>query len=227
MISIVIPTFNESKTIGFALNNLLNIISPDYEIIVVDGSSVDDTREIVRSFDKVKLIHSKKGRAIQMNIGAVNATKEYVLFHHADVLLNSTNFESLSKEIISKRIDWGWFEIRINNPRFIYRIIETFSNLRVFLTGSPLGDHAIFVRRDVFQKVGGYPEIPLMEDIAFVNRVKGISKGVRIKKTILISARRFEYSGILNTIFKMWTLRILYNLGVSTDKLAQYYGDSR
>ena len=227
MISIVIPTFNESKTIGFTLNNLLNIISPDYEIIVVDGSSVDDTREIVRSFDKVKLIHSKKCRAIQMNIGAINATKEYVLFHHADVLLNSTNLELLSKEIISNRIDWGWFEIRINNPRFIYRIIEIFSNLRVSLTGSPLGDHAIFVRRDVFQKVGGYPEIPLMEDIAFVNRVKGIAKGVRIKETILISARRFEYSGILNTIFKMWTLRILYNLGVSTDKLAQYYGDSR
>ena len=227
MISIVIPTFNESKTIGFTLTNLFKIISPEYEVIVVDGSSIDDTRDIVKSFDSVKLIQSKKCRAIQMNIGALNATKEYILFHHADIVLNSTNFEILRKEILSRRIDWGWFEIKINNPRSIYRIIDLLSNLRALLTGTPLGDHAIFVRRDIFDKVGAFPEIPLMEDIAFVNRIKSISNGVRIKNPVLISARRFEYSGILNTFFKMWTLRILYNLGVSTDKLAQYYSDSR
>lgn len=227
MISIVIPTFNEEKSIGSTLCNLTKVTNSKYEVIVVDGYSFDDTRKIVRNYDRVKLLMTEKGRANQMNHGAKEAKYKYILFLHADTLLNPSSLDSLIVEIESKNVLWGWFPIRLNNSRLIYRIIELFANLRAKITGTPLGDHAIFVRKDIFEKVGGYPDIPIMEDLELVNKIKNINKGMRVKSPVITSVRRFENSGILRTFLKMWTLRILYSLGISTQTLVRYYGDIR
>jgi rSAM/selenodomain-associated transferase 2 len=228
MISIVIPTYNESRDIGTTLTRLHETISPDDEVIVVDGYSEDDTKEIVSSFYRVKLFTSQKGRAIQMNLGAKKARNEYILFLHADTLVDTLCMSKLKNEITSNGVEWGWFSIRLNSPRLIFRIIETGANLRASLTRSPLGDHGIFVRKDIFDRVGGFPEIHLMEDIEFVKKIKLISKkGIKIKAPVYTSVRRFEKSGILKTFFTMWLLRILYYLGVSSEKLTKYYRNVR
>jgi rSAM/selenodomain-associated transferase 2 len=228
MISIVIPTYNESREIGGMLTKLSQVISAYDEVIVVDGFSEDDTREKVSSFGSVRLFSSKRGRAVQMNLGAEKANNNYILFLHADTLVNSACLSKLKKEIASNSVEWGWFSIRLNSPRLVFRIIEMGANLRASLTKTPLGDHGIFVRKDLFERVCGFPEIYLMEDIEFIKRIKLVSKkGIRIKTPVYTSVRRFEDSGILKTFFIMWLLRILYYLGVSSATLAKYYRNIR
>jgi len=227
MISIVIPTLNEEKSIGLTLNNLTKVSYSEYEVIVVDGYSCDDTPKIVKNYDGVRLFTTEKGRANQMNHGAKKAKHKYILFLHADTLLNPSCLESLRLAIKSEDISWGWFPIKLNNSKLIYKVIEKFANLRAELTGTPLGDHAIFVRKDIFEKVGGYPAIPLMEDLELVKKIKNIDKGMRVNSPVTTSVRRFESSGILRTFIKMWTLRILHLLGISTNTLVRYYGDIR
>ena len=223
MISIVIPTYNESAIIEGTLNSLNESISSEDEVIVVDGMSEDDTREIVGGFPGVILITSRRGRAVQMNAGAKIAKGEYILFLHADVLINESCISMLKNQTRNNEVKWGWFSIRLDSPRFIFRVLETGANLRNRLTGIPLGDHGIFVKRDVFHGIGGFPEIPIMEDLEFVRKIRIISKGVEVKSPIKTSIRRFENSGIIRTFFKMWILRILYYLGMPPEKLTRYY----
>lgn len=227
MISIVIPTYNESATIETTLTDLYELISPEDEVIVVDGSSEDSTREIVSAFPEAKLLTSRRGRAAQMNLGAEKAINEYILFLHADTWVSAKCINKLKNEITLNGAKWGWFRIRLNSPKLAFRIIEIGANLRAMLTGTPLGDHGIFVRRDVFLRVGGFPEIPLMEDLEFVRKVKRVSKGVEIRSPVRTSVRRFEKSGILKTFITMWVLRILYYLGTSPETLARYYAHIR
>ncbi len=228
MISIVIPTYNESREIGTTLTRLYENISPADEVIVVDGFSVDNTKEIVSSFPQVKLLTSQKGRAIQMNLGAKLARNKYILFLHADTVVNEISISKLKNEISSNGAEWGWFSIKLNSPRLIFRFIEAGANLRASLTRTPLGDHGIFVRKDIFDRVGGFPEIQLMEDIEFVKKIKIISKkGIKIKAQVQTSVRRFEKTGVLKTFVMMWILRILYYLGASSEQLAKYYRNIR
>lgn len=227
MISIVIPTYNESAIIEGTLNSLIQSISSEDEVIVVDGMSEDNTKELVGKFTRVILITSRRGRAPQMNTGAMIAKGEYILFLHADVLINESCISMLKNQIIENGIQWGWFSIKLDSPRFIYRVLETGANLRNRLTGVPLGDHGIFVKRDVFHDIGGFPEIPIMEDLEFVRKIRIISKGVEVKSPIKTSVRRFENSGIKRTFFRMWILRILYYLGMPPERLVKYYNDIR
>jgi len=227
MISIVIPTYNESSTIEGTLINLFEIISTGDEVIVVDGFSEDDTKEIAGKFTKVKLFNSKRGRATQMNSGAEKTNNEYILFLHADTTISATCLTMLKNEIISNRIGWGWFPIKLNSPKFIFRVLELGANMRTSFTGTPLGDHGIFVKKDLFFEVGGFPDMPIMEEIEFVRKLKKISKGVEIQSSVRTSVRRFERSGVLKTFVTMWILRILYYLGIPTKTLLRYYSHIR
>lgn len=227
MLSIIIPTYNESETIGNTLCNLIKIISPDDEIIVVDGSSTDDTAGDVEQFPEVRLIECQRGRARQMNAGAAAAKGRFLLFLHADVMTDSRCLDELNSKMSDQSVLWGWFTFRLNSPRFVYRIIEAVSNCGNRATGIALGDHGIFVRRELFRKIGGFSDISLMEDIELSARLKSLSSGVEIKSPIKISVRRFENEGIFYTLIKMCVLRILYYLGVNPDTLSKFYSVSR
>jgi rSAM/selenodomain-associated transferase 2 len=227
MISIIIPTYNESKTIGLTLGQLLRAIPEDCEVIVIDGYSNDNTQEIVKNFDHVKLFNCKKGRSVQMNFGAQNASNDILLFLHADTILNSNCLDYLTEELKSNDIAWGWFSIKLNENKLVYRAIEILANLRARITGTPLGDHAIFVKKGIFDKIGGFPDIPILEDLEFVKKIKCISRGKRINASVVTSVRRFENSGILKTFMRMWMIRFLYYLGFSTQRLVRFYDDSR
>jgi rSAM/selenodomain-associated transferase 2 len=212
MVSIIIPTYNESKIIGGMLDRLCKMVSPSDEIIVVDGLSEDHTKDTVRRYSRVKLLLSpKRGRAIQMNLGASQAQNRYLLFLHADTLIDMRSLELLKQEINSKKIIWGWFPIKLSSNKLIFRLIEKGANLRARVTRTPLGDYGIFVEKELFQKIGGFPEIPIMEDIEFVKRIKrAYPVGVEIKSPIQASARRFEKYGIIKTLLVMWTLSPIY-----------------
>jgi len=227
MISIVIPTYNESKIIEDNISRLHQIIDDRDEIVVVDGKSEDNTRDIVRQNKKTNLVISERGRAIQMNAGAKTAKGEYVLFLHADVIISKNSLLLLKDQIKKHSINWGWFTIRLNSSRFVYRVIEHGANIRNRITGVPLGDHGIFVRRDWFLITGGFPEIPIMEEFKFINKLKSMSKGTEIKSPVYISVRRFENYGILRTILLMWSMRLLFRIGVKPVTLAKLYGNQR
>jgi len=227
MISIVIPTYNESAIIGSTLAKLNEITTSQDEIIVVDGSSEDKTREIAREFPNVILIISRRGRASQMNAGAKIAKGEYLLFLHADVQIDEICLSMLKNRICGNEIQWGWFALTLDSPRFIYRVIEMGANLRNRFTGIPLGDHGIFVKKDMFDIIGGFPEIPIMEDLEFVKKMNIVTNGIEIKSPVKISVRRFEHSGIIRTLSIMWVLKILYYFGVSPERLAKYYRQIR
>jgi rSAM/selenodomain-associated transferase 2 len=223
LISIVIPTYNESATIESTLKKLLETLPSGDEVIIIDGESEDNTQEIVRTFTEVKLFSSRRGRSIQMNLGAQIAKNEYILFLHADNIVGPDCLKLLRDEIKSGRLSWGWFPIKLNSPKLAFKVLEAGANLRLKLTGTPLGDHGIFVKKEIFDKIGGFPETPIMEDLEFVRKIKRVTKGTQINCPIGTSVRRFERSGIIKTFITMWVLRFLYYSGMSTDKLARYY----
>lgn len=228
MISIVIPTYNESSTIETLLYNLFKVISNEDEVIVVDGDSEDDTVEKVKTIPEVKIIKSlERGRAVQMNRGAEESEKEYIFFLHADTLIDQEGIEKLKNEITTNKPNWGWFTLKLNSPKFIYRIIEIIARYRTRIAHEPLGDHGIFVRREIFEKIGGYPAIPLMEEVELVKKLKKISKGKRINHHVLSSVRRFEKGGIIKTTVNICLTRILYFLGTSSTKLNRNYTNIR
>lgn len=228
MISFIIPTYNESNTIEHNIRKLLSLISNDDEVIVVDGSSEDNTIEKVRKFQDVNLItQSKRGRAVQMNRGALESKNEYLFFLHADTSIDATGLEKLRKEIKENSLSWGWFSIRLDSPRFIYRVLETLASYRTKLAHEPLGDHGIFVKKEIFNSSGGYPDIPIMEDVELVKRLKKISGGKRIDHYVLTSVRRFERGGIFKTVFNIIMMRSAYFFGLSPEALSRYYLNHR
>ena len=228
MFSIIIPTYNESSTIENTLNSLLSNLLHGDEVIVVDGSSEDDTVDKVRNFLSVKLIESpRRGRALQMNLGAKHATKDYILFLHADTTIDSTGLDKLRNEIENSSVFWGWFTLKLNSPKLIYRILETLASYRTIIAHEPLGDHCIFVKRSLFEEVGGYPEIPIMEDIELVKKLKKKASGKRIDHFVLSSVRRFEKEGILRNCLKISMMRIKYYIGYSSKELSRGYLDYR
>ena len=216
-VSIIIPVLNEADRIG----DLLKHLPDNIETIVVDGGSTDSTVEIAAS-QADQIISSEKGRARQMNAGAAVASGEILLFLHADSFLPRNFLYHLQKFYVLDKA-WGRFDVRIENEKRVFRIIEAMMNLRSRMTGICTGDQAIFMKRSVFNRVGGFAIIPLMEDIEISKRLKKISKPFCINNPTLTSARRWLKGGILPTILLMWWLRLAYHFGVSPEHLANHY----
>ena len=220
-ISIVIPALNEEGQILETLVPLQPLRRQGHEIILSDGGSRDRTLAISRGLvDRV--VESVPGRAVQMNAGARQATGDFLLFLHADTRLPQ-GFEKLLEKAWVKGRQWGRFDVRLSGGHFLFRVVETLMNLRSRCSGIATGDQAIFVRHQTFKRVGGFPEIPLMEDIALSRLLKRQSRPCCIRERLVTSSRRWEKRGIVPTILLMWWLRLQFFFGMSPDKLARQY----
>lgn len=221
MLSIIVPTLNEEVHIKKTVLHLQYLRKKGHEIILVDGGSKDNTIEIGEELvDKIFI--SKPGRANQMNLGALNATGDVILFLHADTKLPE-DVDSIIVDIANKGLVWGYFRLHLTGDRFIYRVIEYFINFRSKCSGIATGDQGLFITKDLFKLIEGYPDIPLMEDIAICRLLKSYSKPVQLKNYLVSSSRRWEEKGVFKTIVLMWKLRLQYWLGVAPDKLAKMY----
>jgi rSAM/selenodomain-associated transferase 2 len=220
-VSIIIPVLNEASHIAGTLQCLQPYRSQGNEVIVVDGGSRDDTVSCAKKLcDQV--VSSKCGRAQQMNAGAKYANGDILIFLHADTILPD-NACDLVYGALSHGNMWGRFDVRLSGSNWMFRIIERMMNLRSCLTSIATGDQAIFVLKNLFVDVGGYPEVRLMEDVALCKSLRKHKNPVCLNSRVVTSSRKWEKSGIVQTVFLMWRLRLLYFFGVSPDKLARYY----
>ena len=221
-ISIVIPVLNEAALIAHTLSALQPWRAAGHELIVVDGGSDDAT--IALSEPVVdRIIRSSRGRSRQMNAGARLAGGEVLLFLHADTFLPEGADRLIIDGLNRQGKGWGRFDVRLSGRHFLLRITEWLMNWRSRLTGIATGDQGIFVQSRLFEAVGGFPEIELMEDIALSKTLKRQGKPLCLRHRILTSSRRWEKEGILRTILLMWSLRLAYFLGAHPRRLARFY----
>jgi rSAM/selenodomain-associated transferase 2 len=225
-LSIVVPVLNEADGIARSLDSLQPLRRAGHEVIVVDGNSSDLT--IQRAMPLAdKIVTSPAGRSRQMNAGAAIANGDVILFLHADSVLPESCVAAISAGIDSTNRGWGRFNIRLTGDRFLFRVVEWFMNTRSRLTGIATGDQGIFVEQKLFDSVGGFPDIPLMEDVALSVSLKQIERPICLKATIATSSRRWEQHGAWPTIWLMWRLRYAYWRGADPSALAKIYYPNR
>lgn len=222
MLSIIIPCLNEAEGIAHTLAALEPVRRRGAEVIVVDGGSDDGTAERAAPLCDA-LITALPGRASQMNAGARLARGEILLFLHADTLLPDAADAIVIDGLKRARRSWGRFDVRINGRHPMLRAVERLMNLRSRLTGIATGDQGIFVTRTLFAAAGGFPDMPLMEDIELTKRLKRFGPPLCLKHRIVTSGRRWEQRGVLRTILLMWSLRLAYWLGADPRRLAIRY----
>jgi rSAM/selenodomain-associated transferase 2 len=223
MLSIIIPALNEAETIVPTLAPLQRWRGRDVEIIVVDGSSTDETVTLAQPLsDRVET--ARRGRAPQMNAGAAVARGETLLFLHADTRLPEGGVELARDAVFHGQRVWGRFDVRIDSRYPALRLVAVMMNLRSRLSGIATGDQAIFVRRREFERIGGFPDIPIMEDIALSRALRRLSRPVCLGIPVMTSGRLWERRGLMRTIFLMWRLRLAYFLGADPANLAGEYG---
>ncbi len=222
LISIIVPALNEADTIAGLLNDLAPLRAQRHEIILVDGGSDDGTRKISAPWVDC-VVHASRGRAAQMNTGAQAARGDILWFLHADTRVPADASRQVLKACSEGRL-WGRFDIRLSGSSPLLRPIEAMINLRSHVTGVATGDQGIFVDRDTFETIGGFPEIPLMEDVALSKTLRRLGRPARIGQPRLqTSSRRWEQNGIIPTVVLMWRLRLAYALGAPPGKLAKRY----
>lgn len=221
-ISIIIPVLNEAHQLADRLHALQHL-RDRCQLLVVDGGSHDGSAIIAEPLVD-KLIFSPRGRAKQMNAGATRAEADVLLFLHADTRLpdDAANLISLA---IAKGFHWGRFDVAFDNAKPIFKLIAFMMNQRSRLTGIATGDQCLFMTRQAFEAVGGFPPIALMEDIAISSKLNKLGKPSCLKSIVVTSARRWQQQGIYKTILLMWWLRLAYFFGADPDDLAaRYYG---
>ena len=219
---IVIPVLDEADTLALRLRALAPLRSRGARVVVVDGGSADETLAIAQTHADAALV-APRGRGAQMNAGAAAFADGVLLFLHADTVLPD-QADKLVLEALRGASPWGRCDVRIDNPRAVFRCIERLMNWRSRWSGIATGDQAIFVRRDAFARVGGFPEIELMEDIALSCALKRIAPPVCLRARVTTSARRWEKHGVWRTVLLMWHLRAAYFLGADPASLALKYG---
>jgi rSAM/selenodomain-associated transferase 2 len=222
-LSIVVPTLNEEAAIATTLQTLATLRARGTEVVVADGGSTDRTLALARPLCD-RLIVAPRGRASQMNAGAAAARGDVLVFLHADTLLPADADRLIAEALARTARAWGRFDVRIEGRHPLFPLIGAMMNLRSRVTGIATGDQAIFVTRSAFAAIGGYPDIPLMEDIALSQRLKRLTRPVCLAQRALTSGRRWEKHGVMRTILTMWRLRLAFYLGAAPAKLAASYG---
>jgi rSAM/selenodomain-associated transferase 2 len=189
----------------------------------VDGGSTDATAAVAARFPEISLLASPRGRARQMNAGARAARGDVLLFLHADTWLPDGALAAVEAAASDPGVVAGRFDVRFDNPRPVFRMIAWFMNQRSRWSGISTGDQAIFVRREIFEALGGYPDMPLMEDVELCRRLKRRGKLAALRVAVTTSARKWEREGAVRTILLMWALRFLYVAGVPPARLHRWY----
>ena len=223
-LAIVVPVYREPE-LDRQLRHL-RALCPD-ELIVVSAAEDSACRPPPSAEDSslgpgIQRLAAPRGRALQMNVGANAARSDVLVFVHADTVLPADALAHV-RRVVSEGALWGRFDVRLSGNRLAFRIIEYFMNIRSALTGIATGDQAIFVRRDVFELMGGFAPIALMEDIDLSARLKWVARPAHIRARVVTSSRRWEQGGTVRTVLRMWVLRMLYALGCSPARLAQWY----
>ena len=216
-LSIIVPVLNEAPGIAATLHALAPLRERGHEVLVVDGGSSDGTIACCEGLAD-RVLQAPRGRARQMNAGAAVASQSLLLFLHADTTLPAS-----ADEAVAAAPAWGRFDVRIAGPSPMLMVVATLMNLRSRCTGIATGDQALFVRRELFQRVGGFPDQPLMEDIELSRRLRAIAPPLCLRQRVTTSGRRWEQRGVWRTIALMWLLRWRYWRGVAPDVLARAY----
>lgn len=221
-LSIIIPALNDSRILQTNLPRLQSLRESGHEVILVDGGSTDDTLVLAKSMVD-RLVRVSRGRAKQMNAGANVAAGGILLFLHADTVLPDAADDIIVQSMKRTERGWGRFDVVLSGGDWLLRAVEFLMNVRSRVTGIATGDQAMFVNRQLFEAVGGFPEIPLMEDIALSRTLKRISPPLCLRPRVTTSSRRWEQRGIVRTILLMWCLRCAYALGADPSRLARIY----
>lgn len=221
-ISIIIPTLDEARGIAATLGPLQQLRAHGHEVIVVDGGSKDGTADIARPLAD-HVILTGPGRAAQQNAGAAAAAGDVLLFLHADTLLPAHADALVLGGLRASGRGWGRFDVRLSGRHPLLRVVERIMGLRSRLTGIATGDQAIFVRREWFLRAGGFPPVPLMEDVALSKALRRMGRPLCIREPVLTSSRRWEERGVVRTVLLMWRLRLEYALGADPARLARHY----
>ena len=223
-ISVIIPVLNEAAILERTLQRVTSL-DGDYEVIVIDGGSADNTATIAGRYASV--LSGPKGRAVQMNLGAKEAGGDILLFLHADTILPEGTFGAIEKALANPTVIGGRFKVRLDEAGWQYHIIGSSINLRDRLLQGFTGDQAIFIRAANFKEMGGYRDIPLMEDLDLGRRMGRAGKVVQLPLTVVTSARRWKNNGVFRTVLLMWALRLAYMTGYPPQRLRRFYGDTR
>ncbi|MEO5845558.1 MAG: TIGR04283 family arsenosugar biosynthesis glycosyltransferase [Caldimonas sp.] len=218
-LSIVVPALDEAEGIAAALDALAAPRALGHEVIVVDGGSGDATLSLSRARADVA-IAGPRGRARQMNAGAAVARGDVLLFLHADTRLPRLGTERIAAAV-AKGAAWGRFDVRVEGRSPMLIVVAALMNARSRWTGIATGDQAMFVRRDLFERVGGFPDQPLMEDVELSSRLRACAPPACLRERVVTSGRRWESRGVWPTIVLMWRLRWCYWRGAPADELAR------
>jgi rSAM/selenodomain-associated transferase 2 len=225
-LSIIMPVLDEGQAIVRTLDALAEMRALGVEVVVVDGGSSDATVQRAR-LRADHVLAAPRGRAAQMNAGAEKASGDVLLFLHADTRLPPEAERLVLDGLARSGRAWGRFDVMIEGRHPLLRMVAFMMNLRSRVSGIATGDQAMFVTREAFKAAGGFPAIPLMEDIALSKRLKRVSRPLCIAARAVTSGRRWERHGLLRTILLMWRLRLGYFLGVDPAALARRYGYGR
>jgi rSAM/selenodomain-associated transferase 2 len=224
LLSVIIPTLNEERVLAATLERVRQ--TGVHETIVVDGGSTDETRAVAARLAAV-VMSAPRGRAAQMNAGAARAAGDILLFLHADTLLPNGFAAAVIAACAAPGVVGGRFDVDLQPSSPLIRLTGALMNRRSRLTRIATGDQAIFIRRDVFARLGGYADMPLMEDIDLSRRMKRAGGIACLRERVTTSTRRWQKNGVIKTILTMWTLRALYFCGASPARLRRVYGDTR
>ena len=222
MLSVLVPTLNESANLAACLAPLQAMRGGRVEIIVADGGSDDATATLAAPLAD-RVLTAPRGRAAQMNAAARAAQGDCLLFLHADCRLPPGAVEAIEHACVGSAPSWGRFDVRLDHPDWRFRVIETAMNWRSCISGIATGDQGIFVTRALFEQVGGYPEIPLMEDIALSRALKRHARPRCLRARMTVSARYWTQHGLPRATLRMWRLRAAFWLGADPQDLARRY----
>ena len=222
LVSIIIPSINEEASLRSFLPSLQKLREDNCEIVLVDGGSSDRSCEIAKPLVD-RLLVTSRGRASQMNFGAKNSNGEILIFLHADTQLHEQAIMLARDVADSFESFWGWYSLRFQDSSCLLSLVSLLMKIRSSITKICTGDQTLFISSKLFSDIGGFPDIPIMEDIAICKILRTRVDPIQLKSRVLSSPRRWKRDGILKTIFLMWYLRLLYWLGVSPVKLSDKY----